>query len=46
MNEVEEDILEQDAEQDIINRVPELKKLSGNINKATNYFPDICLTFA
>jgi hypothetical protein len=34
--EVEEDIQEQDAEQDIISRVPELKKLSGNIDKATN----------
>ena len=36
MNEVKEDILKQDAEQDIINRVPELKKLSDNIDKATN----------
>ena len=36
MNEVEEDIQEQDAEQDIINRVPELKKLSDNIDTATN----------
>ena len=36
MNEVEEDIQEQDAEQDIISRVPELKELSGNIDKATN----------
>lgn len=36
MNEVEEDIQEQDAEQDIVNRVPELKELSGNIDKATN----------
>lgn len=35
MNEVEEDIQEQDAEQDIINRMPELKLLNGNINKAT-----------
>ncbi|MBR5656198.1 MAG: hypothetical protein IKW98_05890 [Prevotella sp.] len=35
-SEVEEDIQEQDAEQDIINRVPELRKLSDNINKATN----------
>ncbi|MEE1080366.1 MAG: hypothetical protein U0L19_04485 [Bacteroidales bacterium] len=34
--EVEEDIQEQDAEQDIISRVPELKELSGNIDKATN----------
>lgn len=36
MNEVEEDIQEQDAEQDIINRVPELKKLSFSIDTATN----------
>ena len=35
-SEVEEDIQEQDAEQDIISRVPELKELSGNIDKATN----------
>ena len=36
MTEVKEDIQEQDAEQDIINRVPQLKELSGNIDKATN----------
>ena len=36
MIEVKEDIQEQDAEQDIISRVPELKELSDNINKATN----------
>ena len=36
MIEVKEDIKEQDAEQDIISRVPELKELSGNIDKATN----------
>lgn len=36
MGEFEEYIQEKDAEQDIINRVPELKKLSGNIDKATN----------
>ena len=35
MNEVEEDIQEQDAEQEIISRVPELKLLSNNIDKAT-----------
>ena len=35
-SEVEEDIQEQDAEQDIVNRLPELKELSSNINKATN----------
>ena len=35
-SEVEEDIQEQDAEQDIIDRVPELKELSANIDKAAN----------
>ena len=35
-SEVNENIQEQDAEQDIISRVPELKELSGNIDKATN----------
>ena len=36
MNEVEEDIQEQDTEQDIINRVHELNKLSFSIDTATN----------
>ena len=36
MIEVKEDIQEQDAEQYFISRVPELKELSGNIDKATN----------
>ena len=35
MIEVKEDIQEQDAEQEIISRVPELKLLSNNIDKAT-----------
>ena len=35
MIEVKEDIQEQDAEQDIISRVPELKKLSASIDTAT-----------
>lgn len=35
-SEVNKNIQEQDAEQDIISRFPELKKLSGNIDKATN----------
>ena len=35
-SEVNKNIQEQDAEQDIIGRVPELKELSGNIDKATN----------
>ena len=33
--EVEENIQETDAEQDIVNRVPELKQLSADIDKAT-----------
>ena len=35
-NEVLEEIQEKDAEQDIISRVPELRKLSENIDKATD----------
>lgn len=35
-NEVQKEIQEKDAEQDIISRVPELKELSDNINKTTN----------
>ena len=34
--EVEEDIQETDAEQDIISRVPELKRLNDDIEQATN----------
>ena len=34
-NEVQEEIQEKDAEQDIVNRVPELKQLSTDIDKAT-----------
>ena len=34
-NEVQEEIQEKDAEQDIISRVPELKQLSADIDKAT-----------
>ena len=33
MSEVNEEIQEKDAEQDIVNRVPELKELSANIAK-------------
>ena len=36
MSEVEGDIQEKDAEQDIVNRVPELKLLSANIDKAAD----------
>lgn len=35
MSEVNEDIQEKDAEQDIISRVPELRKLRANIDQAT-----------
>lgn len=35
MSEVNEDIQEKDAEQDIISRVPELRKLRENIDQAT-----------
>ena len=35
-SEVQEEIQEKDAEQDIVDRVPELKRLSGDIDKATN----------
>ena len=36
VNEVEEDIQKKDAEDAVVNRVPELKKLSEDIDKATN----------
>ena len=36
MTEVEEDIQEKDAEDAVVNRAPELKKLSEDIDKATN----------
>lgn len=36
MSEVEGDIQEKDAEQDIVNRIPELKRLSANIDKAAD----------
>jgi len=35
MNEVEDELEVQQAEQDIVNRVPELKQLSADIDKAT-----------
>ena len=35
-NEVQKEIQEKDAEQDIINRVPELRRLNNNIEQATN----------
>ncbi len=35
MNEIKEELEVQQAEQDIVNRVPELKQLSADIDKAT-----------
>ena len=35
-SEVQEEIQEKDAEDAVVNRAPELKKLSGDIDKATN----------
>jgi seryl-tRNA synthetase len=35
-NEVQEEMREKDAEDEVINRTPELRKLSENIDKATN----------
>ena len=36
MNEVQEEIDEQDAEDAVVSRAPELRQLSENIDKATN----------
>lgn len=38
MNDVENEVEEQQAEDGLVNRVPELKQLSGDIDKATNTF--------
>ena len=38
MNDVENEVEEQQAEDGLVNRVPELKKLSEDIDKATNTF--------
>lgn len=38
MNDVENEVEEQQAEDGLINRVPELKQLSEDIDKATNTF--------
>lgn len=38
MNDVENEIEEQQAEDGLVNRVPELKQLSEDIDKATNTF--------
>lgn len=38
MNDVENEVEEQQAEDEYVNRVPELKLLSEDIDKATNTF--------
>ena len=38
MNDVENEVEEQQAEDGLVNRVPELKQLSEDIDKATNSF--------
>ena len=38
MNDVEDEVEEQQAEDGSVNRVPELKRLSEDIDKATNTF--------
>ena len=38
MNDVENEVEEQQAEEGLVNRVPELKRLSEDIDKATNTF--------
>ena len=38
MNDVENEVEEQQAEDELVNRVPELKQLSEDIDKATNTF--------
>ena len=43
MNEVKHEIATSDAEQDIVDRVPALKDLSNNIDKATNTFVNAAL---
>ena len=42
-NEVQEEIQEKDAEDEVINRTPELRKLSENIDKATNIWVNATL---
>ena len=42
-NEVQEEIQERDAEDEVINRTPELRKLNENIDKATNIWVNATL---
>ena len=44
-SEVKEDIQEKDAEDAVVNRAPELKKLSEDIDKATNTWVNATLQF-
>ena len=43
MNDVENEVEEQQAEDGLVNRVPELKQLSEDIDKATNTFINAAL---
>ena len=43
MNDVENEVEEQQAEDGLVNRVPELKQLSEDIDKATNTFTNAAL---
>ena len=43
MNEVQEEIEEHDAEDAVVSRVPELRQLSDNIDKATNTWVNVTL---
>lgn len=43
MNDVENEVEEQQAEDGLLNRVPELKQLSEDIDKATNTFINAAL---
>lgn len=43
MNDVENEVEEQQAEDGLVNRVPELKQLSEDIDKATNTLSDTTL---
>ena len=38
LNDVEDEVEEQQAEDGLVNRVPELRQLSDDIDKATNIF--------
>ena len=45
MNDVENEVEEQQAEVGLVNRVPELKQLSKDIDKATNTFINATLNW-